>query len=127
MATENVLETLERIEAGINRVERTLYGDPPARPNGLMVEFEGLRCDVQGLRDDVRRLQFRRPNIAMWIMGYVLFLASGWFAIDAFVNMPIDGGLWDLSPTIGLVLAALLAAVALALLLIGFGWLDGRA
>lgn len=127
MATENVLDSVDRIEAAVSKFERILYGDPPARPNGLLVEFEGLRRDVQGLRDDVHRLQNKRPNVLLWLAGYLLFLSSGAFAIIGFVNQVAHSRLWELPPAIAFVLAIVLAIFAAFLLAGGYGWLSGQA
>jgi hypothetical protein len=127
MATENILEAVDRIEIAVNRFERILYGDPPARPNGLIVEFEGLRKDVQGLRDDVHRLQNKRPNVLLWVAGFAAFVVSMSFGMVGFVNLAGNHEVWNLPGPVALWLAATFAVVALLLFLGGFGWLDGRA
>lgn len=126
MLTENILETVDRIETAISRIERILYGEPPVRPNGLLVEFEGLRCDVQGLRADVRTVQSRRPNVLLWVAGFVSFFGATIFLVIGLMNTAGGHRAWDLPGGVALWLAAILAAVSLFLLLGGFGWLDGR-
>lgn len=127
MATENVLDAVDRIEAAVSKFERILYGDPPARPNGLLVEFEGLRCDVQGLREDVHRLQNRRPNVLLWVAGFVSFVVSVAFGMVGFMNVAGAHDVWNIPGPVSLWLALMFALVALLLFMGGFGWLDGRA
>ncbi len=127
MATENILEAVDRIEAAEGKFERILYGDPPARPNGLLVEFEGLRRDVQAVREDVHRLQNRRPNVLLWVAGFVSFVAAMVFGMVGFMNVAAGHDVWNLPGSVGLWLAGMFAVVALLLFMGGFGWLDGRA
>lgn len=126
MASDNILEAVDRIEQAIGKFERILYGDSQARQNGLLVEFEGLRKDVRDLREDVQRLQNRRPNVLMWITGYVLFLIAGAMATVSFINQVSDLLVWDLAPEIAGGLAVIFAGIALFMFIGGFGWLDGR-
>jgi hypothetical protein len=126
MASDNILEAVDRIEQAIGKFERILYGDPQARQNGLLLEFEGLRKDVQQLSENVYRLQNRRPNVLMWVTGYVLFLVAGALATVCFINQVSDMLVWDLSPGIAGALAVIFAGIALFMFVGGFGWLDGR-
>lgn len=125
MATENILEAVDRIEAAVGKFERILYGDPPARPNGLLVEFEGLRRDVQGLREDVHRLQ-NRPNVLLWVAGFAAFVAAMAFGMVGFMNLTAGHEVWNLPGSVGLWLAGMFVLVSLLLFLGGFGWLDGQ-
>lgn len=126
MSSDNILDAVDRIEQAIGKFERILYGDTQARQNGLLVEFEGLRKDVRDLREDVQRLQNRRPNVLMWITGYVLFLIAGAMATVSFINQVSDLLVWDLDPAIAGGLAVIFAGIALFMFIGGFGWLDGR-
>ena len=126
MASDNILDAVDRIEQAIGKFERILYGDPQARQNGLLLEFEGLRKDVQGLRGDVQQLQNRRPNVVMWVTGYVLFLAAGALATVSFINQVSELQVWDLSPLIAGGLSVVFAGIALFMFVGGFGWLDGH-
>lgn len=125
MASDNILDAVDRIEQAIGKFERILYGDPQARQNGLLLEFEGLRKDVQELRQDVYMIKTRRPNIVMWVTGYMLYLVSGALAIIYFINQATALQIWDLSPGIALGGAVLLAAIALFFFVGGFGWFEG--
>ena len=125
MATENILEAVDRIESAVCRFERILYGDPPARPNGLLVEFERLRRDVQGLREDVQRLKARRPNMVMWSVGYLSYLAAGTLGIAGLMNQFGEHDVFGLPGSVALGLAVLFAILAAFLLIGGHGWLDG--
>lgn len=126
MATENILEAVDRIEAAVSKFERILYGDPPARPNGLLVEFESLRRDVQGLREDVQRIKGRRPNVLMWAVGYLSFLTSMALGVVGFMNLIGAHDAWGLPGPAGLWLALTFAVIAAFLFVGGYGWLDGR-
>ncbi len=126
MASDNILDAVDRIEQAIAKFERILYGDTQARQNGLLIEFEGLRKDVQELREDVHMMKTRRPNIVMWVTGYVLFLVSGALAIISFINQVANAQVLDLSPAIALGLAVLFSAIALFFFVGGFGWFDGH-
>lgn len=126
MASDNILDAVDRIEQAIAKFERILYGDTQARQNGLLIEFEGLRNDVQELREDVHMMKTRRPNIVMWVTGYVLFLVSGALAIISFINQVANAQVLDLSPAIALGLAVLFSAIALFFFVGGFGWFDGH-
>ena len=126
MATENILEAVDRIEAAVSKFERILYGDPPARPNGLLVEFEGLRRDVQSLHEDVHRLQNRRPNVLLWVAGFAAFMAAMIFGMVGFMNLTAGHDVWNLPGGVGLWLAGMFALVSLLLFMGGFGWLNGR-
>jgi hypothetical protein len=130
MATENILEAFERVEDTLSRVERILCGDPRERLPGLMTEFEGLRGDVQGLRRDVQQLQAQRPQVLLWIAGYVCFLLSGLFAAIAVYQVSASlelYGLLDIPLWLASGLALLFAAIAAGLFVGGFGWLYGWA
>lgn len=121
---ENLIEAVERLEAVTARFERLMYGDPPGRPGGLLAEFESLRRDVQGLHEDVQRLKAKRPNVWLWVFGYVCFAGSVTFGVVGILNQ-IDGhNVFGLPAAVGLWLAAMLAAGALLLFMAGFGWLD---
>lgn len=127
MPTENILEAVDRIETAVGRFERILYGDPPAHPHGLLVQVEGMRNDVHATQERVLKLERKRPNLWLWLLGYGLFLASGSFVIVGFINMATLIAIWDLSPWAAFALAVLFAALACVLFIVGFGWLDGRA
>lgn len=125
--SDSLLDVVDRIEEAIGKFERILYGDPQARQNGLLIEFEGLRKDVQILSVEVHSLKNRRPNVPMWIAGYAMSMIAGTFAIVAIVNQVAAQKLWDLSSPVAIGLSAIFAAVALFLFIGGFGWLDERA
>jgi hypothetical protein len=127
MASDNILDAVDRIEAAVSRFERILYGDPPARPTGLLQEFEALRHDVQGLRSDVQRLQNRQPNKLLWLMGFLSFLAATVFLVVGILNAIDSHNIWDIPSPMALWLSAAFDLVALFLLFAGFGWLDGHA
>jgi hypothetical protein len=130
MATENVLEVLDRVEGVQARFERVLFGDPRERTSGLLTEFEGLRHDVRGLRHDVQQMQLRaavqRPNLGLWMMGYAAFLTSGAFAMSAFFTYSQAQVLLQIPPHLALGLALFFALLALGLFVAGFGWLSSR-
>ena len=126
MPTENILEAVDRIETAVCRFERILYGDPPARPNGLLVEFEGLRRDVQKLHEDVQQIQARRPNVLMWSIGYLSFMLSGVLGTVGLMNLFGSHMIFDLPGLLVLTLAIVFAVLAAFLLIGGYGWLDGR-
>ncbi len=124
MAGDNLFEAVERLEQVSARLERILYGDKDARRSGLIDEFEGLRRDVQRLNEDVQRIKAKRPNMWMWILGYLSFAASVTFGVVGILNQ-IDGhNVWGLPAAVAMWLAAMLAAGALLMFLNGFGWLD---
>lgn len=125
MPTENILEAVGRIETAVCRFERILYGDPPARPNGLLVEFEGLRRDVQKLHEDVQQIQARRPNVLMWSIGYLSFMLSGVLGTVGLMNLFGSHMIFDLPGLLVLTLAIVFAVLAAFLLIGGYGWLDG--
>lgn len=124
MPGENLIDAVERLEVVSAKLERILYGDKDARRGGLIDEFEGLRKDVQTLHADVQRLKARRPNVWLWVGGYVAFMASGLFAMSAIYNQPQVQALLDMPPALALWLAVALAGAALLLFIGGFGWLD---
>ncbi len=126
MATENVLETLERVELAIKSFDRILHGEPRERISGLLSEFEGLRSDIQGLREDVQQLQAHRPQMLLWVVGYFCFLLSGLFAAIAIYQVSVSFelyGLVDIPLWLAAGLAAMFATIALGLFVGGFGWL----
>ena len=125
MASENILEAMDREEEMIARFERILYGDSRERTTGLLAEFEGLRRDVQGLRQDMHRLQLQRPNFLLWVSGYVSFLISGAFAMIAFCDLPHVRAMLAMPPHVALLMAALFVLIALALFAAGFRWING--
>lgn len=126
MATENILQAVDRIEDAVCRFERILYGDPPARPNGLLVEFEGLRRDVQRLHEDVQQLKGRRPNVLLWSVGYLSFIASGAMGTTGLMNTFGNHDLFGVPGSVALMLALIFAIIAAFLLVGGYGWFDGR-
>lgn len=124
MAADNLFEAVERLEAVTAKFERLMYGDPPGRPLGLLADFDGLRRDVQLLHEDVTRIKSKRPNVWLWIMGYVMFCGSITFGVVGILNQ-IDGhNVWGLPAALALWLAAALAGAALICFLGGFGWLE---
>lgn len=125
MATENILEAVDRVEDTVARFERIFYGDPRERTSGLLAEFEGLRRDVQGLRQDMYRLQLQRPNFLLWVSGYVAFLISGVFVMIAFYDYPHMRELLTMPPQVALFMAMLFVLIALVLFSAGFGWISG--
>lgn len=124
MAGDNLFEAVERLEQVSARLERILYGDKEARRGGLLDEFEGLRRDVQTLNEDVKRIKAKRPNVWLWIMGYLSFVASVTFGVVGILNQIDNHNVWGLPAAVALWLAAMLAAGALLMFLSGFGWLD---
>lgn len=123
---ELVVKSLDRVELAIKSFDRILYGDQRERVSGLITEFEGLRGDIQGLRQDVQKLQAQRPQVLLWIAGYVCFLLSGLFAAIAVYQVSASlelYGLLDMPLWLAAGLALLFAAIALALFVGGFGWL----
>jgi hypothetical protein len=127
MASDNILDAVERIETAVFRFERILYGDPPAHPHGLLVQVEGMRNDMNATQERVLRLERKRPNLWLWLLGFLTFLVSGCFAIVGFVNLALSSAIWDLSPWTAFALAVLFAVISCVLFMAGFGWLDGRA
>lgn len=125
MATENILEAVDRVEETIARFERILYGDSRERTSGLLTEFEGLRRDVQELRQDMHRLQLQRPNFLLWVSGYVSFLLSGAFAMITFYDFPYVRDLLAIPPQVAFFMATLFVLIALVLFSAGFGWING--
>ncbi len=126
MASENILEAMDRAEEMIARFERILYGDSRERTTGLLAEFEGLRSDIQGLREDVQQLQAHRPQMLLWVVGYFCFLLSGLFAAIAIHQVSVSFelyGLVDIPLWLAAGLAAMFATIALGLFVGGFGWL----
>lgn len=123
MASDNVLDVLEELREIVGEFKRILYGDTAARTNGLVVEFGDLRRDVQALRDDVHRLKNRKPNVWLWVMGYLSFAASVTFGVIGILNLA-GHAVFGLPAAVALWLAAALGGMALVLFLGGFGWLD---
>ncbi len=121
---ENVIDTLVRVEASVARLERILLGDPDARHTGMVTQIDGLRRDMTAISADIQRMQQRRANPLLWMAGYVTFLASGAFAINAFWQHPQLRALLDMPAPLALWLALFFAAAAALLLVSGFGWLE---
>ena len=124
MAGDNLFEAFEKQEAITARLERIVFGDPPAHPVGLLQQMEQLSSQLEAVRSDLQAVKRRRPNVLLWTVGYVLFLISGMFAMTAFMSLPEVHTALDMPAPVAVGLALVFAAGALLLFMGGFGWLD---
>lgn len=124
MAGDNLFEAFEKQEAITARLERIVFGDPPAQPVGLLVRMEQLSSQLDAVSNDLHAVKSRRPNRLLWTAGYVAFLVSGLFAMMAFDDTPVVKAALEMPPQVAAGLAFFFAALALLLLMGGFGWLD---
>jgi hypothetical protein len=123
MAQENLFEVVDRLQGIVDELRKLLYGDDNTRVVGIVKEFDLLRRDVAALHDEVERLKRRRPNIWLWVLGFLMFSAGVTFGMVGLFNL--DGGhIFDLPATVALWLAGVLTMMSLLLFLGGFGWLD---
>jgi hypothetical protein len=102
-------------------VNRALYGDPVNRTPGLIEKVDFLLTKMERLEHPKNR-----PNITNWILGYITFYASGFFAILSAVHLVSQHALWELPIEASAAIAVVLAMLALLFLLTGFGWIGGE-
>lgn len=102
-------------------VNRALYGDPVNRIVGLIEKVDLLLSKMDRMEHTRSR-----PNITNWIIGYITFCASGFFAIISVVHAISGHSLWDLPIEVSAAIAVVLAMVALLFFLTGFGWIGGE-
>jgi VIT1/CCC1 family predicted Fe2+/Mn2+ transporter len=119
MASDNLLDVVERLEAAVADFRRLLYGDQATRSSGMITEFEGLRRRVE-------QLETRRPRAGLWVIGYLTFMAAAVCAIVGTVNAVVGTSLLDISPVLAFVLSVILAIAALVLFVTGFGWFEPK-
>ena len=105
-----------------------MYGDMQARQSGLLDQVEGLRNDIAAVRSDVQAVRAdlitHRPQVWLWLLGYVAFLVSGAFAMSAFYSIPEIRALLAMPPPDAVALALVFLAAAALLFAGGFGWLQ---
>lgn len=124
MATDNLIESFAQMEASTARLERIVFDDPDTHVPGLLTRMERLNRQLETVSNDLQAVKRRRPNMSLWVAGYLAFLVSGGFAMVAFYTLPEVRMALDLPGPIAVGLALVFAVAALLLFVAGFGWLD---
>lgn len=119
VATDNILTAVERLEKATATLERILYGDPPARPHGLLVEFDKMNQRLGRIEQQVKN---RRPHVLIWLAGYVSFLIGNIFFMLMLHSQVSIYDEWRISAELSFWLAVMFLVGALVMFLVGFGW-----
>jgi CHASE2 domain-containing sensor protein len=126
MASDNLFEAYGRLEASAARLDRIVFDDPDTHAPGLMTRIERLNGQLDTISAELQAIKRRRPNISLWVAGYIAFLVSGAFAMVAFYSLPEIRAALDLPGPVAVAMAVLFAAAALVLFVAGYGWFDQR-
>ena len=126
MTSDNLFESYARLEASAARLDRIVFDDPDTHAPGLMTRIERLNGQLDTVSGELQAIKRRRPNMSLWLAGYIAFLISGAFAMVAFYTLPGIRAALDVPGPVAVGLALLFAAAALVLFVAGYGWLDQR-
>lgn len=124
MATENLFEAFSQLEASTTRLGRIVFDDPDTHAPGLLSRIEVLNQQLTAVSAELQAVKRRRPNVGLWIVGYVAFMISGLFAMAAFHGLQELRAAFDLPAPLAASLALIFSMAALGLFVGGFGWLD---
>lgn len=124
MASDNLFEAYERLDASATRLDRIIFDDPDTHAPGLMTRIERLNSKLDTFSADLQAIKRRRPNLSLWVIGYLAFLVSGLFAMVAFYTLPEVRLALEMPGPIAVAMALLFAVAALLLFVAGFGWFE---
>jgi len=96
---EMLLDTIERLDQAVRKLETIVGGDPD-------LGYRGLSQRVERLETDVKRLTSQRSSIIQWTIGYTL--------LGSFVAVLATGNLADMMITGIIIGLFILAGVFLA-------------
>lgn len=108
------LETIDRLDRAVARLEQVVYG---AEDVGL----PGIKTEQYLLRADVDRLLARKPKPGLWAGGYFAFMLAFLLTIKEV------RGYFDISPQLALLLIAVFTGLAFVMFYGGFGWFEREA
>lgn len=124
MAQENLIDVVDRLDRIVVDLKRVVYGDADTRQPGILTQFESMTHRVDAIDRRVTKLEDRRPNIWLWILGYFGFVAAMICAMVGILNASTPANLWDMPSGLAAALALLFAVGACVMFLAGFGWFD---
>lgn len=66
---ETVVDTVDRLERAVSRLERIVNGDAELSSPGLLVQHQQMMRDVE-------ELKVHKPNAIQWAAGYLVLIAA---------------------------------------------------
>jgi len=124
VAGDNLLDVVDDLRILVAELRRLLYGDQASRFPGIVADLDAQKSRIDRVEADIRHIKSKRPVVAMWIGGFLAFVAAVLLSMVALVNASTPANLWDMPVTFAAVCAAGLTALSLIMFLGGFGWLE---
>ena len=106
---ETLVDIVERMERAVRRLETLVDGDPD-------IPVLGLKQQLQQLRVEVDELEATRPNVPLWVLGFVSFVAAVAMADEGFRQVA------ELTEPVAWAIGMILMVASCFLLMAGFGW-----
>lgn len=125
-ANENIFDILDELRQLIDQLRMIVYGDKTSRYPGMVDEVGRLQSRIEHAEMEIEKLKRRRPNVPLWVAGFLSFVISVSLLGVSFVNFSSKVNIFDMTPFLAAGLAVFFVAVSLVLFLGGFGWLDGQ-